>query len=303
MTAKSLFLFDTTFDDPMASQAKKAGAVEAQSEVEEAPTYSEEELNAARQEARAAGHEEGVREATEATENLVAAALTIIGERLSEIFEAQTKSSAATTQDAAAIAITIARKIFPDLNRRNLLGEIGRLVEVSLAGVMDEPRLIIHVNDKSRDALNAHIEELRHAKGFEGNIVLLGDPSIPPGDCRMEWSEGGAERNTAAMWQQIDEIVENNIGTLNEAIEAVKKADGTEAPDAEMDPAAGNVDGPEAVSLEAGLAKIIEQDAEPVKQNEIDAAGAGAPPQDENGLSASETPPKAAGPSSNSDAS
>ena len=297
MTAETRFLFETTFDDPTAYEAEEAKVAEAQSEVEEAPTYSEEELNAACQEARAAGREEGVREAADATEHQMAAALTIIGERLSEIFDTQAKSGAAAAQDAATIAITIARKIFPDLNRRNLLGEIGRLVEMILAAVMDEPRLTIHVNDSLRDALTARIEELRHAKGFEGKIVLLGEPNIPPGDCRIEWSEGGTERNTAALWQQIDEIVENNIGTLNDAIEGVKEADGAAAPDAEEIPNPVNADGLEAESLEEDFEKIIEHDADLVEQDDMGAAGAQAPLEGENGLGASETPPDAAGPS------
>ena len=302
MTTQTPFLFETTFDDPTAHQAKEAKVAEAQSEVEEAPTYSEEELNAARQEARAEGREEGVSEAAGETERQMAAALEVIGERLSEIFDNQAKTSAAVAQDAATIAITITRKIFPELNRRHSLGEIGRLVEMSLARVMDEPRLTIHVNDSLRDALSAHIEELRQAKGFEGKIVLLGETYIPPGDCRMEWSEGGTERNTTALWQQIDEIVENNIGTLSDAIEGVKEADNAAAPNAEKIPEPTNADGLDAESLEEDFAKIIEQDAEPIEQDDIeqdgmDVAGAEAPPEGESGLSASETPPDAAGPS------
>ena len=190
MTTQTRFLFETSFDDSTADEAEEAKDAEAQSEVEEVPSYSDEELNAAREEAWASGREEGVSEAAEATERQMVAASTVIGERLGELFDNQTKSSAAAAQDAAKIAVMIARKIFPDLNQKNSLGEIGRLVEISLSRLMDEPRLTIHVNDSHRDPLTARIEELRQARGFEGKIVLLGDPTIPPGDCRVEWSRG-----------------------------------------------------------------------------------------------------------------
>ena len=288
MTAETRFLFETTFDDPKAFAAEEAKVAEAQTEVEEDPTFSEEELNATREEARAAGREEGIRESNEATERQIATALTVIGDRLNGIFDSQDKSSAAIAENAANIAITIARKIFPDLNRRYSLGEIGRLVAISLARVMDEPRLTIHVNDTLRNDLTAHVEELRQTKGFEGKIVLLGEPNIPLGDCRMAWSEGGAERNTAAMWQQIDEIVENNIGTLVDAIEGVEKADDTEAPEPEMTSEPASTEVFEAGSLEDESAKTIKQDEEPVEHGDIGETDA--PPESESGLGASETP-------------
>ena len=34
------------------------------------------------------------------------------------------------------------------------------------------------------------------------------------GDCRLEWGDGSAERNVAALWDSIDDIIESNIGNV-----------------------------------------------------------------------------------------
>jgi hypothetical protein len=82
--------------------------------------------------------------------------------------------------------------------------------------------------------------------------------------------------------------VENNIGTLVDAIEGVEKADDTEAPEPEMTSEPASTEGFEAGSLEDEFAKTIEQDEEPVEHGDIGETDA--PPESESGLGASETP-------------
>ena len=43
--------------------------------------------------------------------------------------------------------------------------------------------------------------------GYEGKIVLIAEEALLPGDARVEWADGGAERDSARLWRQIDEIV------------------------------------------------------------------------------------------------
>lgn len=214
MTRATRFLFDVSFDEPDeagVAVAEVAEEVPPEEVVEAAPVFSEEELTAARAEAFAAGREQAAREAASSQERRVADAMVLIGERMEGLFQAQREALVNLNGNATAIASAVTRKIFPELNRRNGLDEIARLVQLSLERVMDEPRIVIHVNPELRDHLSGRIQELQQRSGFDGKLVLLADPGTAFGDCRLEWAEGGAERNTAALWHQIDGIIEGYL--------------------------------------------------------------------------------------------
>lgn len=211
MTAARKFIFETDFDDYQAPEPKEEEIVEEAEPVrEEAPTYSEDELNAAREEAFAAGRQEGANEATDASERKIADALAAIEGGLSELFRTQEKTNETMLKSAISVAATVARKLFPDLNRKNALGEIENLVVTTMEKVMEEPKVTVRVSEELRPGLEQRIDSL--IKGCEGKLTVLGDADMALGDCKIEWKEGGAERNTGAMWKDIDLIIEQNIG-------------------------------------------------------------------------------------------
>ncbi len=211
MTAARKFIFETNFDDYQAPEPKPEEIVEEAEPVqEEAPTYSEDELNAAREEALVAGRKEGANEAADASEREIAAALAAIEGGLSELFRMQEEANDSMLKNAISVAATVARKLFPDLNRKNALGEVENLVVTTMEKVMEEPKVTIHVAEELRPGLEQRIDSL--IKGCEGKLTVLGDAGMALGDCRIVWNEGGAERNTDAMWKDIDLIIEQNIG-------------------------------------------------------------------------------------------
>ena len=67
---------------------------------------------------------------------------------------------------------------------------------------------------------DTRIESLAAGSGFEGKIVFLGAADMDAGDVRLEWADGGAERDSSRQWQEIDVRIAH-------ALEA-----GTEAPPA-----------------------------------------------------------------------
>ncbi len=211
MTAARKFIFETNFDDFQAPEPKPEEIVEEAEPVqEEAPTYSEDELNAAREEALVAGRKEGANEAADASEREIAAALAAIEGGLSELFRMQEEANDSMLKNAISVAATVARKLFPDLNRKNALGEVENLVVTTMEKVMDEPKVTVNVAEELRPGLEQRIDSL--IKGCEGKLMVRGDADMALGDCKIEWNEGGAERNTDAMWKEIDLIIEHNIG-------------------------------------------------------------------------------------------
>jgi flagellar assembly protein FliH len=206
--------FDTPFDRPEKQEEEKAPEVEeSQPEEEAPPTYSEEEVNAAREEGFAAGKKEGIAEAANATEHQIMELLKKMEGQYTKLFRIQNESNSATARDATAVAVVVARKVLPDLNQRNALGEVERFAEMALEKVIKEPHVVMRVNPRIYGPLAKRIDALIAGKEYAGQIKLMADDGIPVGDCRMEWRNGGGERNLAAKMREIDEIIERNLGS------------------------------------------------------------------------------------------
>ena len=208
MTAVKKFLFNTTFD------SSETGEGEANQEHPEGgiPTFSQADVDAAREEGFAAGKEEEMRAAAATTESRITESLTVLMERLSELFRMQDDANVDTARNAITVATTIARKMFPDLASRNALGEVERVAEMAMEKVLNDSPVVVRVNPELRDPLAQRIDAHTAGTAAEGRVTVSGDADLPMGDCRIEWRDGGAERDTAAMWKGIDAIIERNMG-------------------------------------------------------------------------------------------
>ena len=56
----------------------------------------------------------------------------------------------------------------------------------------------MRVNDTLYDAAREKLEEIARQTGFEGRLVMLAEPDIAEGDCRIEWADGGVTRDRDA---------------------------------------------------------------------------------------------------------
>lgn len=202
------FLFDTSFDSERDREARARAANEAAEAAEPPPpTFSEEELEAARQSAFAEGKAAGLAEAEQSHARHLAdgiAALPPYFDQLAEELEAREEER---RRNALEAAVTVVRKLFPQLAREGGLEEIQAVVEACLERLRDEPRLVIRTADRDLDTLRERIEESTRRGGFDGKLVFLADEAIAAGDLRVEWADGGAERDQAGLWKEIDAII------------------------------------------------------------------------------------------------
>ncbi len=202
------FLFETSFDSDKSREAAAKAAAEAAAAAEPPPpTFSEEELAAARQAAYAEGKAAGLAEAEESHSRHLAeavAALPVQFEKLAHELEMQ---GAERHRSALEASITVVRKMFPQLARQNGLDEIQAVVESCLERLRDEPRLVIRTADLDLDVLKDRIEECIARSAFEGKLVFLADERITSGDVRIEWADGGAERDLDCLWKEIDAVI------------------------------------------------------------------------------------------------
>lgn len=210
MSTVTKFTFDLDFDAPEEPVAAEVEEEEAEPE-EVIPTFSEEELEQARAEGFEAGKEEGRREAADATEQRLLETVEAACAQLADVYNTQTEANRDIAREMISISTVIAKKMFPDLNARNALGEVERVVQETLKAVTEEPRIQIMVNPELREPLTERLGTMTHRAGFEGKVFVNPDPAMALGDCRIEWSNGAAVRDGEELWEMIEEIIESNL--------------------------------------------------------------------------------------------
>lgn len=212
------FLFDNDFGATPESavvgarsvpEASKGADAQRQA-VPEAPVFSEAEMQGACDLARRQGEEAGLArgkaDAVAAFDKQVAAALSAIAQQTAAIAKA-TASEAEAAGRSVDLAMAMVRKLFPALAARDGIAEIEGILTECLAALKQEPRLVAYVSAGQLDRLQSRLAELTAANGFEGRVVLIGDEKMAESDCRVEWADGGVERDSNLIWRTIEDAI------------------------------------------------------------------------------------------------
>ena len=205
MATPAKFLFDVDFGAP----DKK----------EKAATPAEIAARIAEAEARAyrAGYDAAQREAKVESDRRAALALEEIGIAIKGIAARYAGIETRMETEAVDVAVAVARKLCAELIASEPLGEITALVSDCFSQLVSTPHLVVRINDSLYDAARAQIERLAAHAGFEGRLVILAEPTIATGDCRIEWADGGVVLDRAAIEAKISELVGRYMASLSEA--------------------------------------------------------------------------------------
>lgn len=221
MAAIRKFLFDTDFTviehpepEDTAEDAETAEDDESEPPVEEPPPpmFSEEDLEVARGQGFAEGKQEGIREAAATIDRQIADTLAQIGSRLPDLFTAQEKAVDDLQRSSILAIRALAHKVLPGMAEQGALDEIEHLATLVFERLRSEPTVVFRVNDGLCETVQTRVMDLARQKGFGGAIKVIADSGLAPGDCRIEWADGGAERKTAVILEEIDRIIAKNLG-------------------------------------------------------------------------------------------
>jgi flagellar assembly protein FliH len=70
------------------------------------------------------------------------------------------------------------------------------------------------------DQAHERIERLARQNGYEGRLIIMAEPDVAHGDCRIEWADGGVVLERAAIETKISELVGRYVASRNEALGA-----------------------------------------------------------------------------------
>jgi flagellar assembly protein FliH len=208
MAAPAKFLFDTDFSAPDRSR--------------ERPTPAEMAQKIAAAEARAYrdGYDAGQREAKAESDRRTALALEEIKIAMQGIAARFAGVERRMETEAVDVAVAVARKLCSELIAAEPLGEVTGLVADCFSHLVATPHLVVRVNDQLYEAARERIERLAKPSGFQGRLVILAEPNIPTGDCKIEWADGGVVLERAAIEAKIDELVGRYMASRNQGIES-----------------------------------------------------------------------------------
>jgi flagellar assembly protein FliH len=109
--------------------------------------------------------------------------------------------------EAVEVAVAVARKLAPELVAGEPLAEIAALATECFRQLVAVPHVVVRVNDALQHSARCKLEEIARARGLESRLVVLAEPEIGEGDCRIEWADGGVTRDSLATTAAIDDAV------------------------------------------------------------------------------------------------
>ena len=212
MAAPAKFMFDTDFAAPDKGRERAANAAEVAQKVAaaEARAYRD-------------GFDAGQREAKAESDRRSALALEEIKIAMQGIAARMSNVESRMETEAVDVAIAVARKLCAELVAAEPLGEIIGLVHDCFSHLVATPHLVVRINDQLYEGAHERIERLAKQSGFEGRLVILAEPEIATGDCRIEWADGGVVLERAAIEAKIDELVSRYMGSRTETVPGTRR--------------------------------------------------------------------------------
>jgi flagellar assembly protein FliH len=217
MSAAAKFLFDVDF-------AKGADVKSVE------PTITLTEHAARMAQAEETGFRNGFAaaqsEAKAEADRRVAAAIERLAAELSRAGGVLQAVEARLECEAVEVAVAVARKLAPALVAREPFAETAALASDCFRQLGSTPHVVVRVNDGLYADSKEKLDHIARASGFEGRLVVLAEPEIALGDCRIEWADGGVSRDSAKIEYAIGEAVSRYVRARREFASAQEASEG-----------------------------------------------------------------------------
>jgi flagellar assembly protein FliH len=158
------------------------------------------------------------RAAAEAKQSL-AAALTTATSVFDRLVKEMSAVEAKLEAEAVEVAVAAAGKLASALMAEEPQAEITALARDCFRHLIDAPHVAMRVNDALYKEASETLAGIAREHGFEGRLVVLADPGIAPGDCRIEWADGGVVHDRKATEDAIAQLVARYLGARRTGLE------------------------------------------------------------------------------------
>ena len=137
----------------------------------------------------------------------MAATLERIGETMERLSRGLHGVEARLEIEAVEVAVAVARKLAPELIAAQPFAEIEALATECFRQLLAAPHITVRLPEDIYATAKDKLEDLARGRGFAGRLAVLADAALRPGDCQIEWADGGINRDAAAADAAITEAV------------------------------------------------------------------------------------------------
>lgn len=177
------------------------------------PTFSEDELAAAKDMSFEQGRQQGQREQVESREQFIAETLAKIAESFSHLFAAETVRESIFEKESLKLTVQSLDILFPSLNDKIGKDEVRKSIEKTLIDHRKTKEISIRVAIGMKSEIETLIARIRAGEHDEVLWRVTEDPSMTQGDCALEWSDGGAIRDSARTARDVRKNIEKLLDT------------------------------------------------------------------------------------------
>ena len=193
MSAPVKFLFEDDFASGHATPGKRMVTAAAH--------------EAALAHAEADGFRKGMNAAEAKIEGRATGALERIAQAIAMMAQGLAALEARLEAESVEVAVAVAQKLAPELIAREPLAEVTALAASCFHQLIAAPHIVVRVAEQIYEVAQPRLEQIAHVHGFQGRLVMLAEPGMTLGDCRIEWADGGVSRDRATTEAAIAEAV------------------------------------------------------------------------------------------------
>jgi flagellar assembly protein FliH len=201
MTNANRFLFDNDFRAGPGGDTRQRAA-----------------LAQAEERGRAAGLAAGLAQAQGSLPGRLAQATEQLARLAGALLAGAEARQARLEEEAIAFALAFARKLAGEAVDANPLGPIAQAAKAAFGHLRAVPHLAVRVNQALVGEVEMLLQKLARERGFEGRIIVLGEPDIALGDARLEWADGGLVRERRATEGALVETLGGSDGARASAL-------------------------------------------------------------------------------------
>lgn len=178
------------------------------------PTFSEDELKAAKDQAFQQGKQEGTQQTSQkeqqSREQHVAQAMQVIAKNSNQLFQQELQREERFEQEAVALSMRIFETLFPIYQKEHGFDELKHHIESVLQKHKKTPSIDVYVAEENKDGIDAFLADLV-AKGHSGEFHVHVDPNLSDTACRLDWEQGGSYFDRDTLAQEIGHIMQQML--------------------------------------------------------------------------------------------
>lgn len=177
-------------------------------EPEPVKTYTEEELAEQVRIAEQNGYEKGFKSSQCDIDAASVNVLNEINNRLLQLITDEQKQNSEMEKQSLDLVLSIVRKLVPSLLADEAKNIVNKFIADNFNNFKNEAKLSFYIHPDIISCVQKNIANLANRHDFEGKIALHKDNNLGISDCRIEWENGGVERNAGHLVGKIETMLE-----------------------------------------------------------------------------------------------